>query len=116
MVFGLLLLFIGYIVASMEASPTVGYILMGLGGVMLLNKVLSFLKNLLGSFGGKEETAYWIQKTHMMRADEYECSSCGASFDKAYSRCPNCDLEMTKIEYDPSWVDEIETMDALFRD
>ena len=125
MILGLLLLFTGFILTGMEDSATVGYILMGLGGLRLLFKLLDllgfilkpiadFLNALVGN--KKKETAYWIQKTHLSRADVYECSSCGETYSKPYSYCPNCGLEMTKTEYDPTWVDEIETMDAMFRD
>ena len=65
---------------------------------------------------GSTKTAYWIQKTHLFRADEYECSACGRRFDKPYVQCPYCGRKMTKSKYDPTWVDEIETMDALFGD
>ena len=67
-------------------------------------------------FGSKMKTAYWIQKTHIFRADEYECSACGRRFDKPYVQCPSCGRKRTKSKYDPTWVDEIETMDALFGD
>ncbi len=67
-------------------------------------------------FGKWKDTAYWIQKTYLLRADEYECSACGRRFDKPYVHCPNCDRNMTKSKYDPTWVDEIEAADALFRD
>ena len=50
-------------------------------------------------FGRKKDTAYWIQKTHLLRADEYECSACGRN--------------MTKSKYDPTWVDEAEMLDIL---
>ena len=67
-------------------------------------------------FGEKKDRAYWIQKTHLFQEDEYECSACGRRFDKPYVRCPNCSRNMVKSKYDPSWVDEIVTMDALFGD
>ena len=107
---------------------TMSYIMMGLGGLMVLEKALKLLAYILkpvaelvqlisGIFGidvgSKEETAYWTQRTHISGADEYECSFCGKRFGKAYSKCPNCRLKMTKVEYDPSWVDEIEAIDAL---
>lgn len=59
-------------------------------------------------------TAYWTQKTHLFRADEYICSKCGFKADKPYKNCPNCDSEMGKNKYDPSWVDEAEMMDIFF--
>ena len=60
--------------------------------------------------------AYWTQKTHIGRADEYECSYCGARYLDPWEICPSCEREMTKVKYDPNWVDEIETMDAMFGD
>ena len=67
-------------------------------------------------FGAKKKTAYWIQRTHLFRKDEYECSACRRRFDKPYVECPGCGRKMTRSKYDPSWVEEIETMDALFGD
>lgn len=58
--------------------------------------------------------AYWTQKTHLLRADEYICSACGRSANKAYKQCPSCGAVMGKSKYDPSWVDEAEMMDILF--
>ena len=131
MLIGLLLLLIGYMLMGNAEHQTVSYIMMGLGGLMVLEKALKLLayilkplaellQLILDIFGidtsPRKETAYWTQKAHISGADEYECSSCGKRFGKAHSRCPNCHLKMTKIEYDPSWVDEIEPMDALFRD
>ncbi len=59
---------------------------------------------------------HWIQKTHLFRADEYFCSLCGASYGKPYKVCPNCQSEMGKSKYDPSWVDEAEGLSALLDD
>ena len=59
---------------------------------------------------------HWIQKTHLFRADEYICSRCGASYGKPYKVCPNCQSEMGKSKYDPSWVDEAEGLSALLDD
>ena len=64
-------------------------------------------------FGSKQKTAYWIQKTHLFRADEFECSACGRRTDKPYVQCPHCERNMTKSKYDPSWVDEAEIMDIF---
>lgn len=64
-------------------------------------------------FGRKKDTAYWIQKTHLLRADEYECSACGRRFDKPYVQCPYCGRNMTKSKYDLTWVDEAEMLDIL---
>ncbi|MBQ9826785.1 MAG: hypothetical protein IJM61_06365 [Firmicutes bacterium] len=68
-----------------------------------------------GSNSGKSQrrVAYWTQRTHIFRSDEYECSACGAKTDRPYKRCPNCRAIMKSARYDPSWVDEIEFMDAI---
>ena len=64
----------------------------------------------------KLKIAYWTQKTHLFRSDEYICSACGCSTDKAYKQCPSCESDMCKSKYDPSWVDEAEIMDIFFGD
>lgn len=56
---------------------------------------------------------HWIQKTHLFRADEYICSRCSAVCSKPYKICPNCQSEMGKTQYDPSWLDEAEGLAAL---
>lgn len=58
--------------------------------------------------------AYWIQKTHLFRSDEYICSACGCSAYRAYKKCPSCESNMSKSKYNPSWVDEAEMMDIFF--
>lgn len=57
--------------------------------------------------------AFWIQKTHLFRKDEYICSVCRFVADKPYKHCPECDSEMRKTKYDPNWVDEAEFMDIF---
>ena len=57
--------------------------------------------------------AYWTQKTHLGRADEYECSYCGARYLEPWDTCPSCQRKMTEVKYDPTWVDEIEEWDAM---
>ena len=64
----------------------------------------------------KEETAHWIQRTHLFRADAYVCSFCMASFPEPYEICPSCGKVMKKTKYEPSWVDEMETLSAFFED
>ena len=64
-------------------------------------------------FGQKKDSAYWIQKTHLLRADEYECSACGRRSAKPYVQCLYCGRNMTKSKYDPTWVDEAEILDIL---
>lgn len=63
-----------------------------------------------------KKTAKWTQKTHLFLKDEYECSACGARTDKPYRTCPRCGLPMRGSKYDPSWVDEMEAIDAIFDD
>ncbi len=62
---------------------------------------------------GRKRTAHWIQKTHLLRADEYVCSACGRHFDAPYEECPHCHRVMTGSDYDPSWVDEAEFLDIF---
>lgn len=64
-------------------------------------------------FGRKKATAHWIQKTHLLRRDEYICSACGRAAKKAYRNCPSCGADMRGKKYDPSWVDEAEILDIL---
>ena len=59
------------------------------------------------------KTAYWIQRTHLFRADEFICSACKASGDKPYKVCPTCGAAMKKAKYTTSWVDEAEGLSAL---
>ena len=61
-------------------------------------------------------SAYWIQKTHLLRADEYICSACKASCGKPCKTCPACGAAMKKAKYDPSWVDEAEGLSAMLDD
>ena len=65
-------------------------------------------------FGSKKDTAFWTQKTHLFRPDEYECSACGRRFARPSAECPHCGRRMTKSKYDPSWVDEAEIMDIFW--
>ena len=64
----------------------------------------------------KKNSARWIRITHLLRRDEDECSSCGARAEKPYKACPRCGIAMKGSEYEPSWVDEAEAMDAMFGD
>ena len=61
-------------------------------------------------------SAHWIQRTHLFRSDEYICSACDASCKKPYTVCPACGTSMKKAKYDPSWVDEAESISALLDD
>lgn len=62
------------------------------------------------------KTAHWIQRTHLFRADEFICSVCKASSSKPYAACPACGTAMKKAKYDPSWVDEAESLSAMLDD
>ena len=62
------------------------------------------------------KNAYWIQRTHFLRADEYICSACGASCRKPVRVCPACGAAMKKTKYDPSWVDEAEELSIIMDD
>lgn len=62
------------------------------------------------------KTAYWTQRTHLFRADEFICSACGVSCNKPYKTCPSCGAPMKKPKYDASWVDEAEMMSAVMDD
>ena len=64
----------------------------------------------------RRKSAYWIQRTSVFREDVYECSACGYISDRPYMPCPNCGRPMKGTKYDPSWVDEMEAMDAFFDD
>ena len=59
---------------------------------------------------------YWIQNTHLFRADEFICSACGSVSGKQYEVCPACGSTMKKAKYEASWVDEAERLSALLDD
>lgn len=58
----------------------------------------------------------WLQKTHLLRADEYICPVCGEKADKPCRKCPSCATLLGGSKYDPSWVDEAEGLSALLDD
>lgn len=62
------------------------------------------------------KNAYWIQQTHLFRADEYICAACRTVCKKPFKVCPGCSLAMRKTKYDPSWVDEAEGLSAILDD
>ena len=64
----------------------------------------------------KQPKARWIQRTHLFRKDEYECSVCGFKGEKPYKVCPRCNAALNGSKCDPSWVDEMEAFDAIFDD
>lgn len=59
---------------------------------------------------------HWTRHTHLFQKDEYACSVCHRISDKPNKICPNCGSPMKGSKYDPSWVDEMETLDAIFDD
>ena len=61
----------------------------------------------------RRKSAYWIQRTFVLHEDVYECSACGYISDEPYTLCPNCGRPMKGAKYGPSWVDEIEAIDAF---
>ena len=63
-----------------------------------------------------KHNAQWIRHTHLFSADKYECSACGATVDKPKPTCPKCGASMGGEKYDPSWVDEAETLSAILDD
>ena len=64
----------------------------------------------------KKKSAHWIQRTHIFHKDEYECSACKSRTGKPYKVCPHCGLRMKGSKYDPSWVNEMEMIDAIIDD
>lgn len=58
----------------------------------------------------------WIQHTHFLKNDEYECTNCGYIADRPYATCPSCGNDMNGSDYDPEWVDEMEIIDMIFDD
>ena len=64
----------------------------------------------------RKKNAKWIQQTHLFRKDEYECSACRFKTNKPYRTCPSCGVPMNGSKYDPTWVDEMEIIDAIFDD
>jgi len=67
----------------------------------------------MGIFFQKEKAGHWIQHTHLLRQDVYECSECHCESDKAYKICPSRGVEMKVRSYDPSWVDEAIFLDIM---
>lgn len=67
-------------------------------------------------FGKKSEGPVWVQKTHVLKSDEFVCSACGYSVKKPVKICPKCKAAITGIRYDPSWVDEMEMIDMFLDD
>ena len=64
----------------------------------------------------KHSNAKLIQKTHLLKPDEYICSKCFYSTINPFCICPGCGSKMKNVNYDPNWVDEMEFMDIFFDD
>ena len=64
----------------------------------------------------RNNSAYWIQHTHLFRRDEYECSACSYVSDTPHKTCPACGAWMQSSKYDPSFVDEAEILSMILDD
>ena len=64
----------------------------------------------------RKNEAQWIKNTHFFKRDEYRCSACGYVSDRQKSTCPKCGAKTKGPSYNPSWVDEAETLDMIFND
>ena len=60
--------------------------------------------------------AYWIQRTHLLRADEYICSACDGVCAAPAAVCPCCGRPMKNGRDDLHWIDEAEGYAALLED
>ena len=67
-------------------------------------------------FGKRKKEPVWLRKTHYLRADEFICSACGCNAKKPYKVCPGCNARISKVKFDPSWVDEAEFAEMMFDD
>ena len=56
----------------------------------------------------KQIAGCWIKREYLFDADKFECSFCHAAYHKGFDFCPNCRTKMTKVKYDPQWIDEME--------
>ena len=81
----------------------------------LKNGIITINSTRIGAIG-TVRAKRWIQKTHLFRADEYICPTCGTSTVKPYKKCPSCGTALSSSKYDPSWVDEAEGLSALLDD
>ena len=59
---------------------------------------------------------HWIKHTHLFDPDEYECSRCGAVFQKRYTVCPNCGAAPGAQKEEQDWVDEAEELSWILDD
>ena len=60
-----------------------------------------------------KKVSRWIHHTHIFRKDEYECSACHYTANRPLRICPRCGLPVNGSKYDPSWVNEMEMIDAI---
>ena len=59
---------------------------------------------------------HWIMHSHLFDPDEYECSRCGAVFNKKYPACPNCGISLGLEKEEQDWVDEAEELSWILDD
>ena len=59
---------------------------------------------------------HWIQHTHYMDPDEYECSSCGKRFRKITAVCPNCKTRLQGKSKTDEWFEEALDWDLILED
>ena len=59
---------------------------------------------------------HWIQHTHYMDPDEYECSSCGKRFRKITTVCPNCKTHLQGKSKTDEWFEEALDWDLILED
>lgn len=64
----------------------------------------------------EKNKAFLIRKTHFLKKDEYICSVCGYTADRAYKTCPSCGEQIAKTKYDAVWADEISFFDDIAGD
>lgn len=62
------------------------------------------------------KSAYWIRRSHLLRADEYICVACKQVCKKPFCECPACGAHMKKGRYDLSWIDEAEELSTILDD
>lgn len=64
----------------------------------------------------RNKASKWIKKTRLFRSDVYVCFNCGFSAARPSKVCPGCGAVMKGTRYDPTWVDEMEMIDAFLDD
>ena len=59
---------------------------------------------------------HWIKHSHLLGADEYECSQCGAVIKRKSSVCPKCGTLLRLVLDNQEWIDEAEEIHAILDD